>query len=390
MSCGKHCRWRPGLIPFDDRHVFDACQPNVEIPLSDSLIDVFRIIDAAANRAREGLRVIEDFVRFTLDDGHLSRILKESRHELTATLSQFSSTSLLSARDTLNDVGTTISTSAEYIRTSPTDVVRAACKRTQEALRTLEEFSKVIDSKQSPRFEQLRYRLYTLEKAVLKTESNLRAFEGQSVYLLVQSELCANGLEAVVHAALDAGVRLFQLREKSLDDRSFVQNARKLREWTAARNSLLIINDRPDIAVLSNADGVHVGQEELTVQDARRIVGPGRLIGVSTHSIQQARQAVLDGADYLGVGPTFPSQTKSFSEFPGLKFVGEVASEIRLPWFAIGGIDRSNVSEVIGAGAIRIATSSSICGDPNPEEKARELVTLMAKANISPSPPASN
>lgn len=347
--------------------------------MSDPQLSVYRIIDASANRTREGLRVIEDFVRFCLDDGHLSRMLKECRHELATILGQFSSSSLLSARDTLGDVGTTISTSSEYVRTSSIDVVRAAFKRTQEAMRTLEEYSKVIDASQSSRFEGLRYQIYTIEKSVFRTEASLRSLEGQAVYLLVQSELCATGLETVVHAALDAGIRMFQLREKSLDDRTLVQLARQLREWTSARKAVLIINDRPDIAVLSNADGVHIGQDELTVRDARQIVGPDRLIGVSTHSIEQAKQAVLDGADYIGVGPTFPSQTKSFLKFPGLNFVTEVAAEISLPWFAIGGIDTSNITDVTKAGATRIATSSPICRSQNPAETARELVMAMQR-----------
>jgi len=92
----------------------------------------------------------------------------------------------------------------------------------------------------------------------------------------------------------------------------------RVREWTRAAESLFIINDRPDLAVLTDADGVHVGQDELTVHQARRIIGPDRLVGVSTHSIEQARTAVLDGADYLGVGPVFPSQTKQFDDFVGL------------------------------------------------------------------------
>ena len=141
------------------------------ILMTNSLTDTFRILDAAANRTREGLRVIEDFVRFGLNDAHLSRILKEHRHELTSIVVQLPLASLLSARDTIHDVGTTIETPAEYQRDSAVDVVCAAFKRVQEALRTLEEYSKVVDPNLAPRFEQLRYRLYTTEKAVLRTES---------------------------------------------------------------------------------------------------------------------------------------------------------------------------------------------------------------------------
>src|SRR5437660_7098545 len=120
--------------------------------------------------------------------------------------------------------------------------------------------------------------------------------------------------------------------------------------WTRKANVLFIMNDRPDLARLAEADGVHLGQEELPVKDARRIVGPDALIGVSTHNLDQVRRAVLDGASYIGVGPTFPSGTKEFAEFPGLDFVRWVAEETSLPAFVIGGVTLENVAEVAAAG----------------------------------------
>ena len=344
--------------------------------MTDVRTEVFRILDAAGNRTREGLRVIEDFVRFELNDGHFSQILKDHLHKLALIVSELPASSLLAARDTLCDVGTTISTPAEYIRTSSTDVVAAAFKRVQEALRTLEEYSKVVNQRLSTQFEQLRYQLYTTEKAVLRTNDARKQFEEIQLYLLVTVSECKNGFETVVKEALDAGVKIIQSREKSLTDREWVSRARTLRKWTAEAGALLIINDRPDIALVVQADGVHLGQDEFSVQDARSVVGPDRLIGISTHSIEQARQAVLDGADYLGVGPTFPTSTKSFAEFPGLQFIQEVAGEIQLPWFAIGGINANNISDVTNAGADRIAVSSAICHSPTPSESTRQMISL--------------
>ena len=344
--------------------------------MTDVRPEVFRILDAAGNRTREGLRVIEDFVRFELNDGHFSQILKDHRHKLASIVSELPAARLLAARDTLCDVGTTISTPAEYIRTSSTDVVAAAFKRVQEALRTLEEYSKIVDPRLAPQFEQLRYQLYTTEKAVLRTNTARKQFEEIQLYLLVTASECKNGFETVVKEALDAGIKIIQSREKSLTDREWVSRARTLRKWTSEAGTLLIINDRPDIALVVQADGVHLGQDEFSVQDARSVVGPDRLIGVSTHSIEQARQAVLDGADYLGVGPTFPTSTKSFTEFPGLQFIRQVAGEIQLPWFAIGGINANNISDVTNAGADRIAVSSAICHSPTPGESTRQMITL--------------
>ena len=348
--------------------------------VSDPSTETFRILDAAANRAGEGLRVVEDFARFGLDDAHLSRLLKECRHELASTLAALPEASRLAARDTLGDVGTAIGTPSEYRRGSAVDVARASFKRVQEALRTLEEFGKLIDSDAAAlaqRIEQLRYRLYTAEKAVLRTQFSRERLLDQRLYLLVTASSCAAGCEAVVRAALTAGVRIVQVREKSMPDRELVEHARRLRGWTRETDALLIVNDRPDIAVLAEADGVHVGQDELSVRDARRIVGPDRLVGVSTHTIEQARQAVLDGADYLGVGPTFPSGTKSFESFAGLEFVRQVASEITLPWFAIGGIGANNLADVQSAGANRIAVSGAILTATDPHRVASELLAAL-------------
>jgi thiamine-phosphate pyrophosphorylase len=163
---------------------------------------------------------------------------------------------------------------------------------------------------------------------------------------------------------------VIQLREKRLADRELVALGRRVRDWTCEAGALFIMNDRPDIARLSDADGLHVGQEDLNVADARHILGPRPLVGVSTHSIEQARQAVLDGADYIGVGPTFPSRTKGFTEFPALDLVRQVHAEIRLPTFAIGGVDLDHLDEVLSAGAHRVAVSSAVCGCDDPRAVA--------------------
>jgi thiamine-phosphate pyrophosphorylase len=141
---------------------------------------------------------------------------------------------------------------------------------------------------------------------------------------------------------------------------------------------LFIMNDRPDLAVLTDADGVHVGQDELPVNLVRQIVG-AKLIGVSTHSIEQARQAVLDGADYIGAGPVFESTTKEFSQLAGLTYLQEVAAEISIPAFAIGGITEDRVEEILRTGIGRIAVSSALLRADNPQEVAERFA-----AQISP------
>jgi thiamine-phosphate pyrophosphorylase len=187
----------------------------------------------------------------------------------------------------------------------------------------------------------------------------------------------------VTRAALEAGAGIIQVREKKMSDRELVTYGRLVRNWTAQAGALFIMNDRPDLAVLTDADGVHVGQDELSVRDARRIVGPSRLVGVSTHSLEQARQAVLDGADYIGVGPVFASTTKNFSKLAGLDFVRQVAAEMTLPAYAIGGITLDNLDEVLACGARRVAVSGAICGAENPSEAAVELRQRLAAARPS-------
>jgi thiamine-phosphate pyrophosphorylase len=332
-----------------------------------------RLLDAAANRAREGLRVAEDYCRFVLDDALLCSELKSLRHDLAATLTSFPAGALLAARDTLGDVGTALSTPAEGERASAEAVARANLKRLQEALRSLEEFGKLHGAELGRALEALRYRSYTLEKAIL---SNLPAgglLRDARLYLLVTGSNCLGPLEYTVAEAAAGGVDIVQLREKELSDRDLLARARQMRRWTRQAGVLFIVNDRPDIARLSEADGVHLGQDDLSVSEARRILGPDALIGISTHNLSQLRQAVLDGASYLGVGPTFPSGTKDFAELAGLEFVRAASEATSLAAFVIGGVTAGNVREVVEAGGRRVAVSQAILRAENPRAVTVEL-----------------
>ena len=348
------------------------------LPAPDTGTDTFRVMDASANRAREGLRVVEDIARFVLDDSHLTGLLKQLRHDLATALKPLDGGRFVAARDTTSDVGTTVTTEQEHQRGSLRDVLEANLGRVQESLRTLEELAKLKTTgpdtpSPASHFERARYDLYTLHKALATTLEAKRRLDGHHLYLLAGESSCQGGIGPAVRGAVAGGVGVVQLREKTLEDAALLDLARRVRRWTRDGGSLFVMNDRPDLAVLADADGVHVGQQELDVRSVRRIVGPNRLVGVSTHSIQQARQAVLDGADYLGVGPVFPSQTKSFDSYAGLAFVRAVAQEITLPWYAIGGISAENLAEVAEAGATRVAVGAAICAADDPEATAREL-----------------
>jgi thiamine-phosphate pyrophosphorylase len=336
-------------------------------------VNTGRILDAAANRAREAVRVLEDYTRFALDDAFLSRLLKQLRHDFAAAIQLLPSALLLEARDTPGDVGAAISTAAEWQRQSLEAVVQANAKRLQEALRSLEEYGKVLSSEFAERVEQLRYASYTLERALVQGRAARDRLASTRLCVLVTDALCRASLVGTVKEAILGGAQMIQLREKDMDDRTFLARARDLRKLTRDGGVLLIINDRPDIARLCEADGVHLGQDDLPIHEARRILGHDALIGVSTHNLEQVRRAVLEGASYLGVGPTFPSQTKKFDALAGLEFVKNAVAETSLPAFAIGGINLDNISQVIAAGAKRVAVSNAVCVAADPRAAAAKL-----------------
>jgi thiamine-phosphate pyrophosphorylase len=292
---------------------------------------------------------------------------------LTEALSSYPAVRLATARDTLHDVGTSIKMETEQQRRSLLDVVLANCKRLQEALRSLEEFGKLQSTDRGQVLEKLRYQSYSLERAILLGTDSRRRLADARLYVLLTGAHCAAALDWTILEAAGGGAQIFQLREKSLSDRQLLERAHRVRHWTRAAGVLFLMNDRPDIARLVEADGVHVGQDELPVKDVRRIVGPDALIGVSTHNLDQVRQAILDGANYIGVGPTFPSATKSFAEFPGLDFVRQVANETSVPAFVIGGVNLETIGAAVAAGARRVAVSKAVCQAEDPRQVAAEL-----------------
>jgi thiamine-phosphate pyrophosphorylase len=343
--------------------------------LSDPVeeIDTARILDASANRAREALRVLEDYCRFSLDDALLSGELKRLRHELAEGLAGLPPGLLLEARETQRDVGTTLTAPGEHQRHSLLAVAQANLKRLQEALRSLEEFGKVRGADLGQIVERLRYRSYTLERAIVLGAAARQRLADARLQVLLTGSLCSAALDWTIQEAAAGGADIIQLREKDLEDRALLDRARQVRRWTRQAGVLFIMNDRPDIARLAEADGVHLGQEDLPVKEARRILGADALLGVSTHNLQQVRQAVLDGASYLGVGPTFSSRTKEFEELAGLEFVHQATAATSLPLFVIGGVNLETVGAAVGAGARRIAVSQAICQADDPQVVARAL-----------------
>jgi thiamine-phosphate pyrophosphorylase len=337
----------------------------------------------------EGLRVVEDVARFVRNDSFLAGACKRLRHDLTTALAAIDPRDdRFTARDTLADVGTAITTPQEAQRVSADDLVAANWQRVSQALRVIEEFAKLLGHSGTS-FEQLRYQSYTLAKALAANARSNSIWLNRRLYVLVDGRESEAAFEAFVKQLITAGVDVLQLRDKQLDDRRLLARAEQLRSLidenaTEQSKPLFIMNDRPDLALLAGADGVHVGQEELPVSEVRKLVGTRLQIGVSTHSIEQARAAVLAGADYLGCGPTFPSSTKQFELFPGVAFLREVAAEISLPAFAIGGISVGKLAEVMEAGFTRVAVSGAISSAKEPGSIAREFRDLLNASHAAP------
>ena len=340
---------------------------------------VYRILDASANRAGEGLRTLEEIARFVLDDSALTAEFKSQRHGLAGALRSISRVSLLRARNTVEDVGTGITGTGEYLRADLADVVAAAAARTQQSFRVLEEYTKTIDPEISAELEQIRYRCYTacaaIELRVVTHSENCR-LHSSSLYVLMSCGSSHSNFQAKVEELLVGEADVIQLRDRSADDRTLISRARAGTEIARRLGKVFIMNDRADLALAADTDGVHVGQEELPVADARRIVG-NRLVGVSTHSIQQARDAVKDGADYIGCGPVFSSKTKCFTEFVGTEFLTQVVDEIQIPAFAIGGIDLTNVDQVVRSGMHRIAVTGAIRDSDDPVGVVQQLKSVL-------------
>jgi thiamine-phosphate pyrophosphorylase len=175
------------------------------------------------------------------------------------------------------------------------------------------------------------------------------------------------GLPELIEAAVRGGVDIVQVREKSLSDRELLAVLQEAREVTRRLGVPLVVNDRPDLASLVEADFVHLGQEDLPVEAARRL---GLAVGQSTHAPEEIDRA---DADYIGVGPVFATPTKEGRPAVGLELVRYAAANARQPWFAIGGIDRETVADVVAAGAERIAVVRAICDASDPEAAAAEL-----------------
>ena len=205
------------------------------------------------------------------------------------------------------------------------------------------------------------------------------------LYVILDAALIPEPASQIATKLIDAGVRLLQYRAKSASARDTLETAKQLAQIARSANVTFFLNDRPDIAHLAQADGVHVGQEDLTVEQARSIVGPDRWVGVSTHNRQQFAQAAATSADYVAIGPIFATTSKANPDpVVGLDLLRELRPLTKKPIVAIGGIRLEHAAEVIEAGADSVAVISDILKAPDPAQQARQFIHRLDAAH----PPA--
>jgi thiamine-phosphate pyrophosphorylase len=338
---------------------------------------ILRLIDANANRSREALRVLEDYARFILESQDLSTALKNLRHELSQSLLPLLNEAVIH-RDTPGDIGTAIKTASEQGRPDLAAVIIAAGKRTGEALRAIEEFLKTADPAAAAKIESLRYRFYDIERLLLLTLRPDLGLKSLRLYVLITESACKKPWLQTAELAIEGGADCLQLREKNLTDAELLNRAKQLTQLCRRHRKLCIINDRPDIAIACEADGVHLGQDDMPLPAARKIIGNRKIIGLSTHNISQARRAVIDGADYIGVGPIFKSPTKPRDFVSGLEYAAAVGP-IDIPKVAIAGITAENVDQVLATGMTAVAVTLAVTSCDDVAGAARELKSKLMK-----------
>ena len=194
------------------------------------------------------------------------------------------------------------------------------------------------------------------------------------LYVIVDRATVGNrDLTQLAAAAIRGGADAIQLRDKTASTRQLIEEGTRLLSLTRAAGIPLIVNDHVDVAAAIGAEGVHVGQDDLPIADARRLLGENSVIGKSTHNLEQALAAESEGADYIGLGPIFATPTKPEYASVGLELIGDVVLKVRVPVVCIGGIDTSNLEQVLRAGAERVAVVRAVCTAPDPESATRQL-----------------
>ena len=332
---------------------------------------MLRLIDANLNRLSEGLRLLEDVARFMLNDAALSSRLKTLRHDTIAECAPLHR-SLLTARDSRNDVSAF--SSEEMRRADVPSVVSANARRATESLRVLEEFAKLPDTQLDPMtFKKARFAVYDIERELAgRVARSEKRIEG--LYVIIDREALGERDEVdICRKAIRGGARVVQLRDKSRSKARVIESAQRLSEVCISSGIPFIMNDYADVAIAAKADGVHLGQGDLPVPAARRLLPIDMLIGCSAKTTEQAQQAEADSADYLAVGSIYPTTSKVDTTVVGIDGLRRIRESVSLPIVAIGGITADNAGATVDAGADAVAVIGAVLGTDDVERAARRI-----------------
>ena len=340
---------------------------------------ISQIIDANLDRAREGLRVLEDWARFGLGNEDFVIRIKNFRQILGKNHLEIYKIS----RNHIEDQCKGLTHSEQSNRKSPSKIISSNSARVQEALRVIEEFSRDHNNKLSTIASEIRYQIYTLEIELLNFNNRKRAeliISENNLYSITDHR--ENLLETIEKILL-AGVKIIQHRYKEGNDKEHLKEAIEINNLCKKYNSLFIVNDRVDIALASNADGVHLGQDDIDIKTARKVLGISKIIGVSANNSADINKAVTDGCDYIGVGPVFPTLTKKNKEPLGLEKIKALTKDINIPYFAIGGINKLNISSLKSHGISKVAIVSGLLNSEDPTEEAIIIIKELSYENQS-------
>lgn len=336
--------------------------------------NIYRIVDANVNRISEGLRTVEDYFRFAEPDKELNGKLRDMRHKVRETLKELDGL-MISSRESNADNGLVLSQESEIDRrTSVKEFLTASFKRIEEALRSVEENLKLLSKYEiSKSVERIRFSVYELEKQAF---SRLKKNLPSGLYGITAEEFSKGRSNIfVAKEMLDAGIQVIQYREKEerKSRKEMLEECREIRKMTKDAGALFIVNDYLDIALITEADGIHCGQGDLSVQNIRKL-SSDIMIGISAGSTEQMQKAVSDGADYIGVGPVFETNTKKDAgQAVGMDLLKYAVQNINIPFTAIGGIKEHNLEQVLDTGVESIAIITDITESEDIKEKIKKI-----------------
>jgi thiamine-phosphate pyrophosphorylase len=323
--------------------------------------NILRILDANLNRAIEGLRVAEEVARFILENTILQKRIKNTRHHfLTAGNNTFASiiagmdrmNVILRARDSERDIGSRGISATEKKRKDLSSLIQSNCSRAAESARVFEEFSKQICSKYAAEWKRIRFEIYSIEQKLLSIAGRQlikNSLKNIGLYCVIDRSFpFTKSPVKIASEMIKGGTRIIQYRDKESCDGEFYKTCIQISRICARSNVLFIINDRVDIARLVDADGVHLGQDDLFVSEARRILGPGKIIGKSCYTLREVISASKEDIDYVAVGALFSTGTKENVRIVGPAFISKTRRVVKdIPIIAIGGINEGNIRSVI-------------------------------------------